>query len=169
MEPKLVEKRTWSSVGRPWARKCARVCFGRFPGGSPHSKLHNFLRLGSHPSSLWRCALPKKLILLGVCLQYIFWEFSGPILEGLHMWKCGFGIGGVTKTSVSRSLTSWPLKAPFSTFFGSQTLPKREKVIHLWAPASPRGSQKSFYFVASFLGQIDIRAPPLWSLKTVKS
>ena len=160
MEPKVVQKRTWSSVGRPWAQKCAPVCFGRFPSGIPRPKLQILLRLGSHPSSLWRCALPKKLILLGVCLQCTFWEFSGPILEGLHLWKCGFGTGGVKKTSFSRSLTSWPLKARFSTFFVSQTLPKREKVIRLWAPASPTGSQKSFDLFASFLEQMDIRAPP---------
>ena len=160
MEPKVVQKRTWSSVGRPWARKCAQVCFGRFPGGTAHPKLHIFCASGVILHLFGGVLYPKKLILLGACLQYTFWEFSGPILERLHLWKCGFGIGGVTKTFFSRSLTSWPLKAPFSTFFGSQTLPKREKVIHLWAPASPRGSQKAFYFFASFLEKIVIRAPP---------
>ena len=161
MEPKVVQKRTWSSVGRPWARKMRPSLFWALSRGNRPPLITHLLRLGSHPSSLWRCALPKKLILLGACLQYTFWEFSGLILEGLHLWKCGFGIGEVTKTFFSRSLTSWPLKAPFSTFFGSQTLPKREKVIHLWAPASPRGSQKAFYFFASFLEKIVIRAPPL--------
>ena len=62
----MLQKRTWSSVGGPWAQKSARVCFGRFPGGSAHPKLHNLLRLGGHPSPLWRYLLAQKAVFAGL-------------------------------------------------------------------------------------------------------
>ena len=74
MEPEVLQKRTWSSVGGPWAQKSARVCFGRFPGGSAHPKLHNFLRLGGHPSPLWRYVFAQKAAFAGLLFTTHFLE-----------------------------------------------------------------------------------------------
>ena len=72
-------------MGRPWNQKRLRVCLGTLPVGTARTKLHICLSSQGHPSSLLRRALFKKLILLGVCWQCTFWEFSGPIPEGLNL------------------------------------------------------------------------------------
>ena len=86
MEPKVVQKRTWSSVGRPWARKCAQVCFGRFPGGTPHPKLHIF------------CASGVILHLFGGVLCPKF-DFAGRLfaIHFLGVFRADFGASAPVK------------------------------------------------------------------------
>ena len=85
MSPEVVPKRHRELRGETLGSKMRPSLFWTLSRGKSPPQITHFLCLGGHPSSLWRCALPKKLILLGVCLQYTFWEFSGPILEGLHL------------------------------------------------------------------------------------
>ena len=161
----MVQKRTWSSVGRPWARKCARVCFGRFPGGSPHPKLHICLRLGSHPSSLWRCALPQKV------------DFAGRLfaIHFLGVFRADFGASAPVKmwfwyrrgyeNLLFQIANILAIEGSIFNVFREPNLAKTRKGHPLMSSSKSKRKSESIFSFASFLEKIVIRAPPLWSLK----
>ena len=133
--------------------------------GNRPPQITHFLRLGSHPASLWRCALPQKVDFAGRLFAIHFLGVFRADFGTFAPVKMWFWYGRGYENSLFQIANILAIEGSIFNVFREPNLAKTRKGHPLMSSSKSKRKSESILFFASFLEKIVIRAPPLWSLK----
>ena len=133
--------------------------------GNRPPQITHFLRLGSHPSSLWRCALPQKVDFAGRLFAIHFLGVFRADFGGSAPVKMWFWYRRGYENLLFQIANILAIEGSIFNVFREPNLAKTRKGHPLMSSSKSKRKSESIFSFASFLEKIVIRAPPLWSLK----